>query len=301
MHPADASIAQVAGRQDNVISRAQLIALGVGRRTIARQLERGRWQRLHRGIYLIGPAPPTLRAKTRAAALSCGEGSIVSHRSAAAIYGLMPPAGDVHITVPGRNPGNRDGVRTHRVTTLSFIDAVIRDGLRLTSPARTICDVAGTEPPGVTERALTEAQVQRLVTTQAIEAVIERTPTLKGSSVIRALLRAGVESGYTRSEAERRMRRLAAAAGLDQPQLNVPVLGYVVDFLWPAQRLVVEVDGYQFHGHRQKFESDRRRDQQLVAAGYRVIRVTWLQLRDEPIAVIASVAQALALAAAATA
>jgi very-short-patch-repair endonuclease len=139
------------------------------------------------------------------------------------------------------------------------------------------------------------------VTTQAIEAVIERTPTLKGSSVIRALLRAGVESGYTRSEAERRMRRLAAAAGLDQPQLNVPVLGYVVDFLWPAQRLVVEVDGYQFHGHRQKFESDRRRDQQLVAAGYRVIRVTWLQLRDEPIAVIASVAQALALAAAATA
>jgi very-short-patch-repair endonuclease len=141
---------------------------------------------------------------------------------------------------------------------------------------------------------LNEAQVQRLVTTRAIEAVLERTPTLKGSSVIRQLLQADDDSGYTRSEAERRMRRLAAAAGLDEPLVNARVLGYEVDFLWPEQRLVVEVDGYQFHGHRQSFESDRRRDQLLVAAGYRVVRVTWIQLRDEPIAVIASIAQALA-------
>jgi very-short-patch-repair endonuclease len=119
--------------------------------------------------------------------------------------------------------------------------------------------------------------------------------------VIRQLLRANDDSGYTRSEAERRMRRLAQAAGIDQPLVNVPLLGFVVDFLWPDQRLVVEVDGYQFHGHRQKFESDRRRDQQLVAAGYRVVRVTWIQLRDEPIAVITSIAQALAIASRATA
>ncbi len=191
--------------------------------------------------------------------------------------------------------------RSHRVTTLSFNDVVVRDGLTLTSPARTICDVAGTEPLSDAERALNEARVQRLVTDSALERVIERTPTLNGSSVIRTLLRAGDESGYTRSEAERRMRRLAQAAGIDQPLVNVPLLGFVVDFLWPDQRLVVEVDGYQFHGHRQRFESDRRRDQQLVAAGYRVVRVTWIQLRDEPIAVITSIAQALAIASRATA
>ena len=297
MHAADASIAAIAGRQDNVISREQLAALGVGRGVIARHLERRRWQRLHRNVYLIGAAPPTLRAAARAAALTCGEDAVISHRTAAALYGLMPAGGDVHVTVPGRNPGERTGIRTHRVTTLSFIDVVIRDDLRLTSPARTICDVAGTESLSVTERALNEARVQRLVTDSALERVIERTPTLKGSSVIRELLRAQEDSGYTRSEAERRMRRLAKAAGLAQPLTNTRLLGHEVDFLWPDQRLVVEVDGYQFHGHRQRFERDRRRDQQLVAAGYRVVRVTWIQLRDEPIAVITSIAQALALAA----
>lgn len=295
MHPADASIAGLASRQDNVVSRAQLFAIGVGRRTMARQLERGRWQRLHRGIYLIGPAPPTPRASARAALLSCGEDSVISHRTAAALYGLIAPADDVHVTVPDRNPGSRPGLRTHRVTTLSFIDVVTRDDLRLTSPARTICDVAGTESLSDTAWALNEARVQRLVTDSALERVIERTPTLKGSSAIRELLRAEEDSGYTRSEAERRMRRLVAAAGLDQPLTNTRLLGHEVDFLWPDQRLVVEVDGYQFHGHRRGFERDRRRDQQLVAAGYRVVRVTWIQLRDGPIAVITSIAQALAL------
>jgi very-short-patch-repair endonuclease len=297
MHAADASIAAIAGRQDNVISRAQLTALGIGRGTIARQLERGRWQRLHRNVYLIGPAPPKLRARAWAAVLTCGEGSVLSHRTAAALYGLTPVGGDVHVTVPGRNPGTRTGVEIHRVTTLSDDQIVVRDRLTLTSPARTVCDVAGTEPLSDAERILAEARVQRLVTTGALARVIERTPTLKGSSVMRALLRATDESGYTRSEAERRMRRLVDAAGLDQPLVNAPLLGYVVDFLWSAQRLVVEVDGYRFHGHREKFESDRRRDQRLVAAGYRVIRVTWIQLRDEPMAVIASIAQALAVAA----
>ena len=301
MHAADASIARVAGRQDNVISREQLLAIGVGRGAIARQLERRRWQRLHRNVYLIGAAPPTLRARARAATMTCGEGAVTSHRAAAAIYGLMPAGGDVHVTVPGRNPGTRDGVQIHRVTTLSVNDVVVRDGLTLTSPARTICDVAGTESLSDTERALNEARVQRLVADSALERVIERTPTMKGSSVIRQLLRANDDSGYTRSEAERRMRRLAKAAGLEQPLTNTRLLGHEVDFLWPDQRLVVEVDGYQFHGHRQRFESDRRRDQQLVAAGYRVVRVTWIQLRDEPIAVITSIAQALAIASRATA
>ncbi len=301
MHAADASIAQIAGRQDNVISREQLLAIGVGRGVIARQLERRRWQRLHRNVYLIGAAPPTLRARAWAAALACGEGSVISQSTAAALYGLMAPRGDVHVTVPGRNPGYRQGVQIHRVTTLSLDEIVVRDGLTLTSPARTICDVAGIAPLNQAERVLAEARLQRLVTTRALERVIERTPTLKGSSVIRTLLQANDDSGYTRSEAERRMCRLARAAGIDQPLVNAPLLGFVVDFLWPDQRLVVEVDGYQFHGHRQSFESDRRRDQQLVAAGYRVVRVTWIQLRDEPIAVITSIAQALAIASRATA
>ena len=118
--------------------------------------------------------------------------------------------------------------------------------------------------------------------------------TAKGAATVKALLEQEQDSGYTRSVAERRLRDLIRDAGLPRPRFNEPLLGYVVDALWPAHRLVVEVDGYAYHRHRKAFESDRRRDQELVAAGYRVIRVTWLQLRDRPILVITSIAQALA-------
>jgi very-short-patch-repair endonuclease len=300
MHPRDRAVAELAGRQDNVISRKQLLALGVGRRAIARRLANGLWQRRHRGVYLIGPAPPTPRARARAALLACGEGAVASHRTAGDIWRIMAPGGDVHVTVPGRNPGDRRGVRIHRVKRLFRDEIVLRDGLALTSPARTIIDVAGTESLDVAEGALAEARVQRLVSLRQLERVIERAPTLKGSSVIRLLLAAEGEDGYTRSNAERRMNELVDSAGLAKPRSNAPLLGYVADFLWPRERLIVEVDGYKFHGHRARFESDRRRDQQLAAAGYRVVRVTWRQLRDEPLAVIANVAQALAIAAHAT-
>jgi very-short-patch-repair endonuclease len=300
MHPTDRAVAPLAGRQDNVLSREQLIFLGVGRSAIARRLENGRWQRLHRSVYLIGPAPPTPRAKARAAIFACGEGAVISHRTAGEMWGLMPPGGDVHVTVPGRNPGHRRGVRIHRVNNLFPDEIVVRDGVALTSPARTICDIAGTESRSDTERVLAEARVQRMVTNRQLESVIVRAPTLKGSSVIRGLLRAESETGYTRSNAELRMKKLIRAAGLAQPLINAPLLGFSADFLWPAEKLIVEVDGYRFHGHRSRFESDRRRDQRLVAAGYRVIHVTWIQLRDHPISVIASLAQALALAAPST-
>jgi very-short-patch-repair endonuclease len=104
-----------------------------------------------------------------------------------------------------------------------------------------------------------------------------------------------VGPALTRSEGERLMRRLARAAGLPEPVANSRVVGWEVDFLWPAQRLVVEVDGYQFHGHRTAFERDRRKGLALAAAGYRVIRISWRQLVHQPILVAAQLAQALAV------
>jgi hypothetical protein len=186
-------------------------------------------------------------------------------------------------------------VQIHRVATLSFDEVAVRGSLRLTSAALTICDVAGIDPPGATERVLAEARVQKLAISEALDRLIERTPTLKGSSVIRQLLRAST------TPAEPGRRPSSRCAGSSQPpgsSSRSPTRSCSATRSTPVadQRLVVEVDGYQFHGHRHSFESDRRRDQQLVAAGYRVIRVTWLQLRDQPVAVVASIAQALALA-----
>jgi very-short-patch-repair endonuclease len=110
---------------------------------------------------------------------------------------------------------------------------------------------------------------------------------------MRALLAAEGEPAITRSEAERLMRRLIRQAQLPQPKSNVKVAGYEVDFLWPKQRVIVEVDGYRFHSHRSAFERDHRKDLALQEAGYLVIRITWRQLEDEPLAVIAHVARAL--------
>jgi very-short-patch-repair endonuclease len=295
MHDLERAIGEIAGRQENLITRDQVLSLGVGRGAIEHRVAIGRWQRLHRCIYLIGSAPPTLSARARAAALALGDGAVVSHRTAAVVWGLLPPANEEpHVTVPARNVGRRDGLRIHRVRRLPEEEVTIRHGIPLTTPARAICDLAATEPLRDVESALAEARIHRLATDRQINAVIQRAPTRPGAPIIRSFLEAEDDSGYTRSKAERRLRDLIHQANLDRPLFNEPLLGYVVDALWPKQRLIVEVDGYTYHSHRAAFERDRRRDQQLIAAGYRVIRVTWIQLRDRPIETITTIAQALA-------
>jgi very-short-patch-repair endonuclease len=117
---------------------------------------------------------------------------------------------------------------------------------------------------------------------------------IHGTATIRALLEPAAETGFSRSEAERRLGAIVEQARLPRPQTNVRVAGYEVDALWPAARLVVEVDGYRFHGHPAAFERDRRKDQDLTAAGYQVIRVTWRQICHQPLLVAARIAQALA-------
>jgi very-short-patch-repair endonuclease len=206
----------------------------------------------------------------------------------------IPPEPELHVTVAGRNPGVKPGIHIHRVAELVPEEVTTNNGIPLTTPARTICDLAATEPLRDVEAALAEARIHRLATDRQINAVIQRAPTRPGAPVIRRLLEAEDDSGYTRSRAERRLRDLINAANLERPLFNEPLLGYVVDALWPKQRLIVEVDGYTYHSHRAAFERDRRRDQQLIAAGYRVIRVTWIQLRDRPIETITAIVKALA-------
>jgi very-short-patch-repair endonuclease len=296
MHDLERAIGEIAGRQENLITRDQVLSLGVGRGAIEHRVAIGRWQRLHRCIYLIGSAPPTLSARARAAALALGDGAVASHRTAAVVWGLLPPADEdePHVTVPARNVGRRDGLRIHRVRRLPEEEVTTRHGIPLTTPARTICDLAATEPLRDVESALAEARIHRLATDRQINAVIQRAPTRPGAPIIRKLLEAETDSGYTRSKAERILRDLIHDADLERPLFNEPLLGYVVDALWPKQRLIVEVDGFAYHSNRAAFERDRARDQRLIAAGYRVIRVTWIQLRDKPIAVITTIAQALA-------
>lgn len=290
MHAVERAIARIGARQDNVVSGEQLRGAGLRRGAIAHRVKAGAMQRLHTGVYLIGPAPPTPMARARAAALASGADAVVSHRSAACLFGLLPEiSSDVDVTVPGRNPGRRPGIRRHRVKELPRQDVTAMNGLRITTIARTICDLAATASARDVEQAFSEALYRRIVSLRALAVVLAREPARKGAPVVRALIE---DPRLTRSDRERLLLRLIEAAQLPKPLTNVVIHGYRVDVFWPSEGLVLEFDGWGAHGHRLAFESDRKRDQVLLAAGIRVLRITDRQLEHEPIAVAARIAQA---------
>jgi very-short-patch-repair endonuclease len=291
MHAVERAIARIGGRQDNVISREQLLEAGLARGQIARRVAGGRMQRLYRSVYLLGPAPPTLMARARAAAMACGDGAVVSHRSAAEMFGLLPETDrTIDVTVVKRNPGVEPGIRLHRVAKLTRHVVTTMRGIRVTSVARTIADLAGTEPPRDVEAAFQEALYRKLVTPSGVAAVIKREPRRRGAPVVRALLH---DPRMTRSEKERLLLRLIDAAQLPRPLTNVRVHGYLIDAFWPVERLAVEFDGRDAHDHLLAFDGNRRRDQVLLAHGVRTMRVTGRHMQGEPVAVAVRIGQAL--------
>jgi very-short-patch-repair endonuclease len=276
MHTGDAAVARVASAQQGVVTTAQLAAAGIGRRGIAHRVANNRLTRVHRGVYRVGPiiAP---YAREMAATLATG-GVLASH-SAAAIWGIRPPHdGDIHVAITGRNARSRQGLRVHRTRSLN---AAVHLGLPLTTAARTLHDLAPLLTQGELDRAVEEALIRGLA----------KVDELTGRPALR---RATIEEPQiTRSEAERRLRKLVKAARLPRAVTNVRVAGWEVDAFWPTHELVVEIDGFAYHGNRAAFERDRRKDAALVAAGYRVIRITWRQLVDEPHVVVALLARLL--------
>jgi very-short-patch-repair endonuclease len=284
-------VGATATRQRGAISYQQLLAVGLRHSAIGRRAAGDSLYRVYRGVYVVGHKALAPLAMESAALIACGEGTILSHESAAFAWAMLAAYdGDVHVTVVGGKRRSRQGLRVHQASTAPPVRR--RHGLLVTSPAQTILDLAASQSPHL-EHAFIEGLGQRLFSAGALAKEIERAGPKRGVRAMRALIAAN-ESGFTRSKAERKLRALLRAAHLPQPRTNVRLLGYEVDCVWDDQRLVVEFDGYGFHGNRSAFESDRRRDARLAAAGYLVIRVTWLQLTREPYAVLATVAAALA-------
>jgi very-short-patch-repair endonuclease len=291
MRDVESRIARVAGRQDNVISLEQLLEAGLGHDAVAYRVKARSMQRMHRGVFLLGAAPPTPMARARAAVLACGEGAVVSHRSAAERFGLLPGSDrEVDVTVVGRNPGVHAGIRLHRPRVLARHEVTKMRGIPVTSVARTIVDIAATESADEVEHAWQEALYREIVTPGAVGAVLDRNPGRKGAPVVRALID---DPRMTRSERERVLLKLLAQAQLPKPLTNVRLHGYLVDAYWPQQRLVLEFDGWKAHGHRGAFDRDRKRDQVMLANGVGAMRVTDRHLVHEPVALVARIAQAL--------
>jgi very-short-patch-repair endonuclease len=286
-------IAALATRQGGVASRRQLLALGVGSAAIGRRVGTGRLLRVHRGVYAVGHAALGWRGRATAALLAVGRDAVVSHRSAAAAWGLLPEReGPIAVTVCGRGPRTRPGIAVHRSSLLDPRDVRRIDGVPVTAPGRTIVDLARAGEPAL-DRALAEAQVLRLLRRPDLEAAIQRAPGRRGVAALRRAL-AGGGDAPTRSELERAMLRLVAEADLPPPAVNARLGGYTVDFLWERERVVVETDGWAAHGHRRAFEADRARDADLQAGGYRVVRFTWRQITGSPLLVATRIARVLA-------
>ncbi len=274
------------------MTREQLFALGLGRGAIDWRIRRGVLTACHVGVYLWGAHTASPVGRALAAVYACGEGAVLSHRAAAALWEICPDNDEpIDVTVIGRRV-RPAGIRPHETRSLSLGDVRTLHGIALTSPARTLLDCAGDLPTHDLATNLERARVDRLVTKHEIQATIDRAPGRPGAPSLRALI---TDAPFTRSEAERRLAALLRAAKLPRPDCNTKVEGFEVDAVWRPERVILEFDSHTFHATRAAFLRDRRRDAIHTRARYLVLRATAHELDNEPHALIARTAEALAL------
>ena len=278
-------IVDLARRQQGLLTHAQLTSIGVGRRTIERWVALGRLRAVHREVYAYGPRPLTKRGKWLAAVLALGPGAFLSHESAAALWGLAGDRPKVDVNAPrGRQvrPGRASGIKVHRCK-FDPVEVTVRDGIPVSTVARTLFDLAERAQRHRLKNAWGEASRLGFLRIPEVAAVYERGYGRRARRRIKPFLDAEqrhVED--TASPLEDRFAAFVVAHRLPPPQTNVLVDGDEVDALWPAARLIAELDSWEFHAHRAAFEKDRSRDTDHLLAGYRTIRVTHHRLSHEP-------------------
>lgn len=289
----DTILSDLAGRQDGIVTRAQLTARGLSEREIERLLRTQRLHRVHRGIYHVGHPSLSDQARLRAAIYAAGEAGALSHRSAAAHRGWLAWDGLPELTTTSRSFKTPPGLIIHRVRAQPLTE--IHDGLRVTTPEQTLLDLATVVTPKQLQRALGEAEYQRVLDRDRLR---ELSRGRKGATAIRRAL--GDEEAPTHSSLEDAFLSLLRRAELPPPRINQTYLGRQRDFHWPAERVIIETDGWGAHGRRDAFEDDRDRDLDLEARGIRTARVTQRQLEKKPLRVLVRVGALLLAHSAAT-
>jgi hypothetical protein len=251
------------------VTQQQLAALGLDGHGIAR---RDWLYRVHRGVYSVGGPPRTGLEHAAAALLACGEGAALSHDSAMTLWGMwrrweLP----MHVAVPGDRRPER--ITVHQLGGLSARDIRVAHGLQATSPARTLLDMAKRMAESALKRRANEARRAEILTLADLADVIERFPRHPGTKRLRPLLE--VRGGPTRSEWEDAFPAWCARHHLPPPIMSAIVAGHEVDALFPEEKVIVELDSWEFHRDRGAFESDRDRDADALAAGFVTVRITW--------------------------
>lgn len=273
----DARIAALANAQHGVVSRRQLYEMGLGRGTIEHRLRRDRLHRVLPEVYAVGHEALSRRGIWMAAVLHGGLDAALSHWSAARLWGLRSGTGpQSHVTVPRRRRRG-DSVVFH-YAALPADERAVEEGIPVTVPARVILDLARDARPSVLQRMAEQLERLRLSCGPSLAELLERYPRRAGTAAARALIHDALP--FTRSDLEAELLSMVDAWGLPRPQVNANIAGYEVDFAWPKQRVIVELDTFETHGTSLAFERDRRRDRALQAAGWMVLRATEAQLTE---------------------
>ncbi len=284
----DRSLAELALRQHGVVSREQLLGGGWSKDEINWRIGSGRLHRVHAGVYSLVPR----RLLTRqgwwmAAVLASGPEALLSHHTAAALWGIRGYSGGaVHVTVPRKSTSSQ-AIRRH-FSAVPAEERGMEEGIPATSVHRTIFDLAALVSLEDVAAMIREAEYRNRYDRLSLPQLLERHRGKRGSRKLQLALRRITEEppGRTRSKLERRFASFLRRHKLPLPRFNDPlVLGskhYVADCHWPPRRLIVELDGWDGHSSRSAFQDDRLRDRVLHVAGYSVIHLTWNQLDDEP-------------------
>lgn len=301
---ADRVIGELASRQYGVVSRRQLIDSGISTGQIDGRLGRGQLHQLHRSIYVVGHRTVGRRGRWLAAVLAGGRDAVLSHRSAGEAWGVTRGAtAPIEVT---RRTGWRApaGIRAHR-GKISSDEVTEVDGIPVTTVPRTVLDLARVLDRKQLDRVLNEVEVLGLTDALSLPDLLDRYPRRPGSALLRAVLAdLGAGRGATVNDFEALFADLIAVHDLPIPRFNadLSVRGRFIrpDALWDRQRVIVELDGRAAHGTALAFETDRERDRLLLADGWRVVRVTWRQLREDPARITADLRAVLGTAATST-
>jgi very-short-patch-repair endonuclease len=294
--PLDDAIAALAARQYGVVARRQLRDVGLSDGAIAHRCRTGRLHRVHHGVYAVGHTVLVRHARWLAAVLTCGPNAVLSHAAAGALWGLRSSAATiVDVTIPGGGGrARRRGIRLHRARSLDG-QTTTKDGIPVTTPGRTILDLAATLDRRGIERLLDRAENARLGDTVPLDALARARAGHRGANKLLDTL-ADHEPGttVTKSDLEEAFLALCRRAGLPKPtKLNDHVEALEADFIFKRERVLVETDSWQHHRSRESFEQDRRRDAIHAAAGWRTLRFTHRQIEREAATVVNALTAAL--------
>src|SRR3954452_13113913 len=276
------ALAELATRQNGNVTHRQLLEAGLSPDQIERRVDGGWLIHRHTSVFAVGHVPGTRESAWHAAVLALGEGAVLSHTSAAALWGMVRQTALTEVTVPTTaGHTRRDGIIVHR-QRLPATHVMTHRGIPVTTPIRTLLDYAAVASLGAVFRAFEQSQVHLHVPPAPLAAEVIARPRARGNGKLRKVLVGAVDPKDVRSVLELRFLQMCAAHGLPRPQVNIRIGEWTPDFYWPEWGLIVETDSVAFHSTAWERRRDAEKDVAMRGLGFNVLRLMWSEVVGRP-------------------